>query len=82
MITNAADQGLLDAQKQLGAMYFQGEGVAKDVVQAHMWFSIAARRNDTSAQRYLTILETVMDEAQIESAQALAAQWQAEHAAE
>ena len=58
-------------------MYFQGEGVAKDVVQAHMWFNIAAQANDESAKRYLNVLEFVMDDVQIENALALAAEWQA-----
>ena len=82
LLNKAANQRHRPAQKQLGTMYFQGMAVAKDLVQAHMWFSVAALNEDQAAQGYLSMLESVMDEAQIEDAQALAAQWQADHMGE
>ena len=82
MFNKAANQRHVPAQKQLGTMYFQGVAVAKNLVQAHMWFSVAALNEDQAAHGYLSMLETVMDEAQIEDAQALATQWQADYAAE
>lgn len=77
LITAAADQGLTGAQNQLGSMYFQGQGVSKDLVQSYKWFSIAARADDPSAGRYLTVLESVMDESEVTAAKELTAQWQA-----
>jgi len=82
LFNKAANQGLSEAQDQLGTMYFQGVGVEKDLVQAHKWFSIAAQGDDKSAQGYLPLLESIMDETQIDEARALAAQWQADHMGE
>jgi len=81
-LTKAANQRHVPAQKQLGTMYFQGVGVAKGLVQAHLWFSVAALNEDQAAQGYLSTLESIMDEAQIDEARALAAQWQADYMGE
>ncbi|MDH3441316.1 MAG: sel1 repeat family protein [Gammaproteobacteria bacterium] len=83
MFEKAANQGLVDAQNQLGTVYFQGaEGVDKDIVRAHMWFTIAADAKNQAAKRYIPVLEAVMDEGQVENARALAAQWRAQRASE
>lgn len=82
MFLGAADQGLVSAQNQLGAMLFKGEGVPQDLVQAHKWFSIASTGDDGSATPYRSILEEIMDQAQIEEAQRLAREWAVEHEAE
>lgn len=82
MLIMAANQRHLPAQKQLGTMYFQGVGVEKDLVQAHLWFSIASLNDDKSAKRYLPTLESVMTAEQIDEARTLAEQWQAEHMTE
>lgn len=37
----AAEQGFANAQTNLGTMYYNGEGVPKDLVQAHAWWNIA-----------------------------------------
>ena len=82
LFTKAANQHHLPAQKQLGVLYFEGTAVPQDVVQAHLWFSIAALNGDYSTQSYLPPLEFIMDEAQIDEARALAAQWQADYMSE
>jgi len=82
LFTKAANQNHLPAQKQLGVLYFEGSAVPQDVVQAHLWFSIAALNGDYSTQGYLPPLEFIMDEAQIDEARALAAQWQADYMSE
>lgn len=38
----AAEQGMPDAQIELGQLYEQGLGVPQDFVMAHMWFNVAA----------------------------------------
>jgi TPR repeat protein len=44
----AAEQGLAEAQYNLGVMYANGDGVAQDYAAAHMWFNLAAAsRNKT-----------------------------------
>jgi TPR repeat protein len=82
MFHKAAEQRHLPALKQLATMYFQAGGVEKDLVEAYQWFRIAAANDDKAAAGYLPIMESVMDEAQIEEARALAAQWQVDHMAE
>jgi TPR repeat protein len=80
MLTRAANQRHVPAQKQLGTMYFQGVGVEKNLVQAHKWFTIAAsNEDDNTSASYLPILESIMDEAQVDEARTLATQWQADY---
>jgi len=82
LFTKAANQHHVAAQKQLGILYFEGVAVPQDVVQAHLWFSIAALNGDSLTQGYLPPLEIIMDEAQIDEARTLAAQWQTDHMGE
>lgn len=46
-----ATQGNVAAQSGLGMMYAQGEGVAKDEIEALVWFTLAARAGDPDAAR-------------------------------
>lgn len=82
MFHKAAKQSHVPALKHLGTMYFQAVGVEKDLAQAHMWFSIAASNDDMASAGYLPVLESIMDEVQIDEARTLAAQWQTDHMAE
>ena len=45
-----AEKGLAGAQGNLGAMYFNGEGVQKDFKEAVKWFRKAAEQGDADAQ--------------------------------
>jgi len=49
----AAEQGLAAAQTKLGAMYRDGQGVARDYRQAIAWFRKAAEQGDAEAQASL-----------------------------
>jgi TPR repeat protein len=49
----AADQGNSFAQSGLGAMYLIGHGVQQDIVQAYMWFDLAAFHATDPARRDL-----------------------------
>lgn len=49
----AADQGSADGQFALGAMYYEGEGVAQDHKEALKWFLKAANRGFAKAQASL-----------------------------
>ncbi len=49
----AAEQGNVDAQSLLGAMYANGEGVAQDYKQAVAWTRKAAEQGNVDAQRLL-----------------------------
>ena len=37
-----AEQGDADSQNNLGVLYYLGQGVPQDYVQAHMWFNLSA----------------------------------------
>ena len=40
----AANQDDPDCQFFLGEMYFMGQGVTQDLIQAYMWFDLAAAK--------------------------------------
>ena len=52
-VQKAAEQGHAEAQIVLGAMYFQGRGVAQDYKQAVVWTRKAAEQGNAKAQRIL-----------------------------
>lgn len=52
----AARRGHVQAQYQLGWMYANGRGVARNDVQAAAWFRRAAAKGDLPARRMLTLL--------------------------
>jgi len=61
----AAEQGIDDAQFTLGVMYQDGLGVLQDYVQAHMWYKLAAARNQEDATELRDSLAEQMTPAQI-----------------
>jgi TPR repeat protein len=63
-------------------MYYEGKGVLKDYVLAHMWLNLAAsqlpasaRKNLNDAFNYREIVTSLMTPAQIAEAQRLAREW-------
>jgi uncharacterized protein len=46
----AANQGNVDAQVNLGVMYYSGRGVAQDHATSRMWYQMAADQGDAEAQ--------------------------------
>ena len=53
--TLAANQGHANAQYNLGACYYNGEGVAKDLSKAVEFYTLAAKQGDAGAQNSLGI---------------------------
>ena len=47
------EQGLAEAQINLGSMYANGEGIPRDYVQAYAWWNIAAARGNEIAKKNL-----------------------------
>ena len=68
----ASELGHTRAQFYLGYMYFNGEGVPKDLVQAHVWFNIAGVKGDEDAKKNLAIVENQMTGSQKEKAMDMA----------
>ena len=50
LILTPAEQGHTDAQNNLGVMYLNGEGVAKDYSEAVKWYRLAAEQGSYQAQ--------------------------------
>ena len=46
----AADQGCASSQYELGLMYYEGEGVARNLAEAAKWYRKAANQGDAEAQ--------------------------------
>lgn len=57
LLRTAADQGDSSAQTNLGVMYYNGEGVPKDLVQACAWWNIAGANGSEVANKNLEIVE-------------------------
>ena len=53
-------------------MYYTGEGVTQDNVDAYMWYNIAASNGDKEASRTRDIIAKRMTPADISAAQKLA----------
>ena len=74
----AAYQGDADAQNNLGFMFLYGRGVAKNDVNAHMWFNLAASGGNRSAAFSRDLVAANMTPAQVVEAQKLAREWKPE----
>lgn len=77
----AAEQGDGEAQFLLGRMHYDGNSIAVDYVQAHMWFDLAASSGVTVGARYRDGLSERMTREDIEEAQRRASNWRNEHPA-
>ena len=67
-----AEQGNADAENNLGAMYYNGQGVLQDNVYAHIWWSIAASNGAGDAVKNRDIAAKRMTTEQVAQAQKLA----------
>jgi hypothetical protein len=71
----AAEQGSADAQLNLGVMYGQGQGVAQDYIQAHMWFNLAGASGNADGIKYRDIVAGKMTPDQIAESERLTREW-------
>ena len=70
----AAEQGLAIAQNNLGSMYYRGLGVPRDLVQAYLWYTLAAPQYK-NAGKDLEFVSRQMTPAEIADAQKLVTAW-------
>ncbi len=75
----AAEQGLVDAQFNLGTMYEYGDGVPQDYAWAHLWYDLAAAQGLEVARENRDIVTERMTPVQIAEAQKLAREWLEKH---
>ncbi len=71
----AADQGNVDAQFNLGYMYWKGLGVRQDYVKAHMWYNLAAFEGQRDASKDRDRVAEQMTPEQITEAKRRARAW-------
>ncbi|MGH8531731.1 MAG: tetratricopeptide repeat protein [Gammaproteobacteria bacterium] len=78
-LTRAADAGHPAAQSFLGQLYFDGLGVARDYVQAYVWFSVAEangyRQSQASREKAETRMSAAQHEEAVPRAQERSPQW-------
>ena len=53
----AAEQGLAEAQNDLGYMYKEGQGVTQDYKEALKWYRLAAEQGHAEARKKIKRLE-------------------------
>lgn len=71
----APEQGLAQAQFNLGAIYANGAGVPANDVQAYMWFILSAAQGNEVAIENNDNIRNWMTPEQIAEAQKLSAEW-------
>ena len=71
----SAEQGIAQAQFNMGGIYYIGQGVPRDQVLAYMWMNIASSNGNKNAIQFRNLLEKKMSPQQIEEAQRLARNW-------
>lgn len=67
--------GQCDDLYKLGLIYATGQGGEVDLVQAHMWFNLAAMRGSQEAKESRKELSGLMSAAEIATAQRAAREW-------
>jgi uncharacterized protein len=71
----AATQGAAEDLYRLGLIYSTGQGAPVDLVQAHMWFNLAALRGLPVAKESRRELADQMTEQQVAAALKAAREW-------
>ncbi len=75
----SAHQGGAEAQYKRAAMYFLGNGVPRDLVQAYMWIKLAVHHGDETAIRDRKFIADKMTPEQKDKAMELANKWLRDH---
>jgi hypothetical protein len=75
----AAEQGLPQAQINLGIMYEEGEGGPADFVQAYFWYAMADSQGDSQGPQAKREIAAKMTPAQVAEAEQKVKAWRATH---
>jgi hypothetical protein len=76
---NAAEQGLAQAQHNLGICYINGLGVVKNEIEAYKWHLLAASQGNDSAKKDTDEIERLLQAEERAEGQRLAQEWDAAH---
>ena len=71
----AAEQGHPGAQTNLGVLYYKGNGVKQDFVEAEKWFNIASKVGYEDAKMNSELMTKLMTSEQVAEAQRQAGEW-------
>jgi TPR repeat protein len=71
----AAEQNHAQAQARLGELFRDGRGTERDLVQAHMWMTIAYLRGESNVRDSLAALRSDMSEGDVALSERLAIEW-------
>ena len=75
----AADHGSLAAQAKLGALYWGGRGVPKDLNEAYFWTVLARARGDKESKELAAVLASGMTQSQAAIIEQQADSWLQQH---
>ena len=75
----SANQGYVEAQSNLGDLYYQGLGVMQDYAMAYLWWTLAGLNGANDIEHKLSDLSSKMTEPQIREAEQLVVQWKTKH---
>ena len=70
-----AETGHAEAQLRLAKLYFEGRGVALDIIESYKWHTLAAFNGNIEAQATDSQLQSYMTQKQIDEASLRAANW-------
>ncbi|HVO02985.1 MAG TPA: tetratricopeptide repeat protein [Candidatus Cybelea sp.] len=71
----AADQGMAEAQVDTCALYYQGVGVPKDLTQAYLYATLAARQGNEDGKNILELLTQDMKPEDVAKGDAAVKAW-------
>jgi uncharacterized protein len=74
-VRESAVKGQSEDLYKLGLIYATGQGGDVDLIQAHMWFNLAALRGSEAAKASRKEVASVMSQNEIASAQKAAREW-------
>jgi TPR repeat protein len=72
----AADAGYASAMTNIAILYYNGQGVKRDLVQSYVWFARAQKLKDPRAPEMIGMASEKLKPAQIKQAQAEVDAWQ------
>lgn len=58
----AAERGVVDSQFNLGVLHESGQGLPKNVTDAFVWYSIAAKQGDQFAKTRVDVLKSTLEQ--------------------
>ena len=70
-----ADNGQADAQLQIGHIYYEGNGIQKDLVQAYVWYSLSAKGGNIRAKDQLSAISQMLSQKQAAEARKRLDEW-------